>query len=78
MATVNSQAAGVNGRPGARGVCHVAVCALRLFYEQVLGWDEHQFFIPKRRTVGFLANRCKQQALGPCRAWSQTGLNPMH
>jgi len=30
--------------------CNVVVCGPRLLYEQVLGWDEHQFFIPKRRT----------------------------
>jgi site-specific recombinase XerD len=30
--------------------CNIAVSALRLFYEQVLGWREDRFAIPKRRT----------------------------
>lgn len=33
---------------------NVTVCALRLLYEQVLGWDDTQFSIPKRRTVSKL------------------------
>lgn len=43
--------------------CNVAVCALRMLYEQTLGWDEDQFFIPKRRTVSKLPQVLGKQEL---------------
>jgi site-specific recombinase XerD len=55
--------------------CNVAVCALRLFYEQVLGWDKDQFFIPKRRTVSKLPEILGVQEL--VRLFEAAG-NPKH
>ena len=43
--------------------CNVAVCALRFFYGQVLGWGEDQFFIPKRRTQSKLPEVLGQHEL---------------
>lgn len=41
-------------RSQAWSTVNVTVCALRLFYEQVLGWDDARFSLPKRRTASKL------------------------
>ena len=43
--------------------CNVVVCGLRFFHGQVLGWDQHEFFIPKRRTVSKLPEILSAQEL---------------
>jgi site-specific recombinase XerD len=55
--------------------CNVVVCGLRFLYGQVLGWGEHKFFIPKRRTVCKLPQILGAQEL--VRLFEATG-NPKH
>ena len=55
--------------------CNVVVCGLRFFYEQVLKWDEHKFFIPKRRTQSKLPEVLGEQEL--VRLFEAVG-NPKH